>query len=303
MIYELCIIGGGAIGGILTYYLFRGGLTDIIVYYGSRESVESISREGGLNIVYGGKEYFVPINPRYYKEPYGKCEYLINAVKAYNVPDTIDLMKKISLLDTLILMIQNGFGSLEYVEERFKNLGVAGGVVFIGAERVSRTKIVYHGGETIFAGCRRNICSKLFELAHYFKRGGCDFRLTCDLDFYRWIKMAVNSVINPLTAIARAKNNIVLSRPGIELAEMILSELVIVAKKYGYNLDREKLLNIVLRNARNTSENYSSMVQDVLRGRKTEIDYINGFIARELGREDSINNIITKIIHLIEELI
>ncbi len=299
--YELCIVGGGSIGGLLAYYAYRGGVENIVVYYRSRESVEKISSSGGLTIIYGGREYFVPVKPRHYLEPLDKCRFIVNAVKAYDVPYTIDLMKKIVSRDTLITLIQNGFGSLEYVEKIFTINDVAGGVVFIGATRRDRDVIIHNGGETIFAGCRRGLCSNLYELSNIFRRGGCDFRIVGDIDFYRWIKLAVNAVINPLTGITGLKNRVILTSYGRELACMIIEELVEVAEKYGYRLDPDKLLEIVIRSARNTAENYSSMAQDILSRKKTEIDYINGFIARELGRKHSVNNILVELIHLIEE--
>ncbi len=300
MINEYCIIGGGAIGGILAYYVYRGSGVEPIVYYGSRESVEVIDRYGGLFIEYMGREYYVPVIPRYYREPLGKCYYIFNSVKAYSVEDTVGLMKQLVINDSLITMFQNGFGSLELVEELFPMHRVVGAVVFIGATRISRERIIHNGGETIFVGCRNKLCHDLDYLSWVMRRGGCDFRVVGDIDFYRWLKLAVNAVINPLTAITRSRNEIVLTKNGLELAEKILDELVIVAKKHGYMLERDRLLRIVLRSARNTAKNYSSMAQDIMRGGKTEIDYINGYIASYLG-ERTINWLLTKLIHMIEE--
>jgi 2-dehydropantoate 2-reductase len=298
--YKLCIIGGGSIGGMLAYYAYRGGVLEIPVYYHTIESVREVEKNSGLQIIIGNEEYLVPIKPMHYKEPMGYCEFIINAVKAYNVMDTIDLMRKLSYNDTLILMIQNGFGSLEVVEDAFPQNPVAGGVVFIGAERISRSRIKYNGGNTLITGLRRGFTYKLFELMSIFRRGGCDFRVVSDIDFYRWLKLGVNAVINPLTAITRSPNKIVLTRYGSIIAEKIIRELVLVARRHGYILDPKKLLEIVKRSAMNTAENYSSMAQDILHGRRTEIDYINGFIAKYLDKP-SYNSVITDIIHLIEE--
>jgi 2-dehydropantoate 2-reductase len=298
--YRLCIIGGGSIGGMLAYYAYRGGVLEIPVYYRTVESVKEVEKNSGLQIMISNKEYLVPVKPIHYEEPMGYCEFIINAVKAYNVKDTIDLMHKLSYSDTLILMIQNGFGSLEVVEEAFPQNHVAGGVVFIGAERIGRSKIKYNGGNTLIAGLRRGFTYKLFELMDIFRRGGCDFRVVSDIDFYRWLKLGVNAVINPLTAITRSPNRVVLTKYGLIIAEKIIEELVLVAKKHGYILNPKKLLEIVKRGAMNTAENYSSMAQDILHSRRTEVDYINGFIAKYLGKP-SYNGVITEIIHLIEE--
>lgn len=298
---DICIIGGGSIGGLMAYYLYRGGIYDIVVYYGSRGSIEAVNSNGGLNIIYNGYRYFVPVIPRYYKDPYGKCKYVLNCVKAYNVSSTLDLMKTIIDNDSVIVMFQNGFGSLELAENEIGFYRVAGAVVYIGAWRKDRNTIIHAGGNTIFIGFRRGDNTRLFELSEWIKRGGCDVRITGRIDFYRWLKLGLNAVVNPLTAIARAPNKIALSKQGKIIAELIIDELIEAALKDNIFLDKEKLLKIIYRGIRDTAENYSSMLQDILSSKKTEIDYINGFIARKLGRSNSVNNILTQLIHLIEE--
>jgi 2-dehydropantoate 2-reductase len=297
---NVCIVGGGAIGSIMAYYLYRGGAGDITVYYGSMESVEAVESGKGLIVTYNGVDYHVPVKPRHYTRPAGLCKYVVNTVKAYDVEKTVDLMKMITSSDSLILMLQNGFGSLELVEEKLGDRRVCGGVVFIGAYRRSRNHVVHHGGETVYAGCRRGFYDELYELQGILRRGGCDFRVVGDIDFYRWVKLAVNAVGNPLTAIARSKNKIVLTEEGRILARRIIEEVVEAARRKGYMLDPDRLYKLVVRSAENTSENYSSMAQDVLSGRRTEVDYINGYVAGILG-EDSLNHYITLLIHLIEE--
>jgi len=297
--HDVCVIGGGAVGGVFSYFLYRGGFRDIVVYYSSVESLREVSRNNGLTILYRDSAYHVPVTPRLYSEPSGYCRFIVNAVKAYSVEDTVDLAKKIITSDSVILMIQNGFGSLEYYEELFGDK-VACGVVFFGATRRNRYTIEYHGGDTVFMGFRRGFRYDLFELANALRKGGCDARVVGDIDLYRWLKLGVNAVINPLTALARATNGVVLSNHGVELARLIVGEVSFVAEKYGYKLDPDRLLKIILRSAENTRGNYSSMAQDILAGRRTEIDYINGYIAKHLG-EKSINHVLTLLIHMIED--
>jgi len=297
---SICIVGGGSIGSILAYYLYRGGVGEITVFYRSRESIEAVERNGGLTVFYGGREYLVPVKPLSYSNSFTKCGFVLSAVKAYDVPETIDLLKKVSYRDTLIVMFQNGFGSLELAEEVLAGNPVAGAVVFIGAERRARHLVVHHGGNTIYAGCRRGLCLELGELRELFVRGGCDFRVVSNIDFYRWLKLGLNAVVNPVTAIARARNRVVLTEAGRTLARAILEEVVEAAKRSGVELDLEKLYDMVMRSVASVADNYSSMAQDVLSGRRTEVDFINGYIARILGSR-SINWVLTQLVHLIEE--
>ncbi|MCD6301007.1 MAG: 2-dehydropantoate 2-reductase [Staphylothermus sp.] len=283
----------------MSFYLYRGGIFHIPVFYYSRESVESVRRNNGLTIIYDEQEYLIPVIPFHYKDYCCKCEYIINAVKAYSVPNTIELMKRLDTGNSIIIMMQNGFGSLELAEEIFGLERTGCGIVFIGAERIERYKVKHNGGNTLFLGFRHWFNEKLFHLTNILIKGGADARFITNIEFYRWIKLAVNAVINPLTAITRERNKIILTEQAKVLTNEILKELVEVAGKHGYKLDREKIMKIVIRSAMNTKNNYSSMLQDLLNKRKTEIDYINGFISRILGRK-GINWVLTQLIHLIE---
>lgn len=297
---ELCVIGGGAVGSILTYYLYRGGLSDITVFYRTSESVKAVNEAGGLTVVYDGKEEFIPVEAGFLKDFNARCLYVINAVKAYDVADTLPHVPRIVDEGSLVLMVQNGFGSYELVLETYPHLNVACGVVFIGATRIGLNKVAHNGGETVFAGSRFQALSKLLELSTHFRRGGCDFRVVEDIEQYRWVKLALNAVVNPLTAISRCRNKVVLLREGVELAGLIVREVVEAAEKHGYSLDYERLLKMVFRAVESVSENYSSMLQDVASGRSTEVDYINGFVAEKLGYR-GVNHILTLLVKMIEE--
>jgi len=300
---QICIIGGGSVGSVLAYFLHRGGIREIPVYYASRESVIEVESQRGVVVIEkkSGAEYLVPIKPRHYSQPVDQCVFVLNAVKAIDVPRSLELASKITREDGVVIMLQNGFGSLELAEEKLAGLKVACGVVYFASERVSRARVIYYGGDALLVGCRRRPCGELLVLAEIFKRGGLDFRVVDNIDHYRWIKLAFNSVVNPLTAITRSRNEIVLEEEGVKLAEMIIREVCEAARLHGYNLDPTRLIKHIFKMLEDSRENYSSMVQDILAGRNTEIDYINGFIARTLGERGLVNTVLTLLVKLIEK--
>ncbi|MEM4718411.1 MAG: 2-dehydropantoate 2-reductase [Desulfurococcaceae archaeon] len=300
---EICIVGGGAIGSTIAYYIYRSGVSLIPIYYGSVESVDKIHEQGGVIILDKVKkeEFLVPVIPRLYNTPIDQCEYVFNTVKAYQVPSTLSLMKKITSPSGLIIMLQNGFGSLELVESEIPNSKIGCGVVYIGAERVGKGRVIYYGGNTVIASCRKQPCIELMLLSSKLRIGGLDFRLTDDIDYYRWLKLALNAVVNPITAILRTRNKILLEREGLDLARLILKEVKKAAEKFGYVFDEDRLLAYVKRNIELVLDNISSMAQDIIRGEKTEIDYINGYIARILGEEAIVNKALTILVKLAEK--
>jgi 2-dehydropantoate 2-reductase len=96
--------------------------------------------------------------------------------------------------------------------------------------------------------------------------------------------VAINASINPLTAITGLKNGWLLREPGLEsLLEETCSEVVQVAKISGADLPSGPDGDILARTkhvVERTSDNKSSMLQDIERGRRTEIDSINGAVTR-----------------------
>ncbi len=94
----------------------------------------------------------------------------------------------------------------------------------------------------------------------------------------QWLKLAINCVINPITAIENIENGQLLSNTYDTVIETLLNEIVAVARYKGITLSFSMLKIQVLTVAKNTRKNSSSMRSDILQRRKTEVDYINGYI-------------------------
>ncbi len=103
----------------------------------------------------------------------------------------------------------------------------------------------------------------------------------------QWLKLAVNCVINPLTAINDINNGQVNNGEYCQTVTALLKEIVATANAEGVNLNMKELKQTVTKVAHATAKNCSSMRCDVLANRMSEIDYINGYIHR-LGKKHDI---------------
>jgi 2-dehydropantoate 2-reductase len=112
--------------------------------------------------------------------------------------------------------------------------------------------------------------------------------------------------INPLTAIMRIKNGRIVELPHlIEIIKQMLAESLKVASKIGVNIPFDNSLEKVMEVCRNTSQNNSSMLQDILAGRRTEINQINGALVtygEQCGVETPINKMLTGLVMSIEQI-
>ena len=103
-----------------------------------------------------------------------------------------------------------------------------------------------------------------------------------------WGKLLINAAINPLTALLEIRNGQLLDHPGtLELMEGILDEALGLSEAVGIQIPFDEPIAVVKDVAQRTSENKSSMLQDILRGTPTEVDAINGAIVR-IGKEANI---------------
>jgi len=99
-----------------------------------------------------------------------------------------------------------------------------------------------------------------------------------------WRKALVNAAVNPVTAVHNIPNGELLKEPRRTEALELLGEALAVARAAGFGFTSEEVTRDFERIVRSTAANRSSMLQDIDRGRPTEIDAISGEILREAAR-------------------
>ena len=110
------------------------------------------------------------------------------------------------------------------------------------------------------------------------RSAGLAATVDADMARRRWAKLAINAGINPVTALVRAENGVVLEDPASELATAATREAVAVARAEGIELAAGATVERMREVATATAANRSSMLQDVDAGRRTEIDAILGAV-------------------------
>jgi 2-dehydropantoate 2-reductase len=107
-------------------------------------------------------------------------------------------------------------------------------------------------------------------------------------------KLLVNAAINPVTALFKVENGMLLENPHyLNMMEFLFEESIQVL---GLQKQKERLLEDLYRVCRNTKNNRSSMLRDIDSGRKTEIDSISGYILR-LGKQKGIDTSKTRMMY------
>jgi len=303
------IVGGGAVGTLLAYALNVGGVVPYIIYRDNSKKQKRL--EKGLKIIVRdvvkqpniNREYHIRARHVTYDElPKKFLDIVFIATKAYDFKNA--LLSVLPLLNDSCIAIscQNGLGSLEYLENVVGREKAAALILNAGVYQVDETTYVLAGYGTSYMGqhCRDTLprLEEVAKLLHVL-----NVRVVKDVEGYRWLKLIVNSAINPITAILRAKNSVIIEDPlAAKLASKTVLEGWLVSKAAGISLPRNPLIELI-NVAYHTRDNYSSMCQDIIKGKRTEIDYINAAIVevgKRVGVRAVLNQVLTYIIKSLE---
>lgn len=267
-----------------------------VTLIGEEEHIEAIKSDG-LRISGDVKETFqVKAKTRIKTIPPNSL--LLLTTKAHQSQKAISQIKKLLKKDTVILVLQNGLGNEDLMKKIIgKKCKIERGIVYSASEFLEPGKIKCWLKKTILPS---NKIGK--EIAHIFKEAGLEAELKEEMEKEIWKKLVVNCVLGPLAALFKIRNNEVASKPLKKVRELLIKECLEVARAEGININgnfqREFEKKI------STYTNYPSMCQDIIKGKKTEIDFLNGKIL-ELGKKHNlatpVNEVIYYLIKFLEE--
>jgi 2-dehydropantoate 2-reductase len=186
--------------------------------------------------------------------------------------------------DGLVVTFQNGLGNDEILSGVLGRQRVFQGITTLGAVLLEPGYVRQNGEGVVFLENHPKLISlrEILRVANFSITGVDDILPNV------WTKLIINTAINPLTALLRVKNGELLNIPSARnLMGEIARETASIAKALGIPLPISTPENVVEDVARRTSENTSSMLQDVLRGAPTEVDAINGAVVRK-GEEKKV---------------
>jgi 2-dehydropantoate 2-reductase len=203
------------------------------------------------------------------------------------------------------MTLQNGVGNVEIIEKFVPASHIIHGITtypcdIIGPGHIRSQSEGYIKMMSVDGKHR----SRLDAIATLFKGAGLDCEITPQAHIAIWEKLAFNSVMNALTALLRVNvGQLGDTVEGMELASQIVDEIISVAHAKEIFIDRERILSTISMAFDKHRDHKPSMYQDILKKRKTEIDFINGAAANEakkLGIHLPVNETIYRLIKIVE---
>jgi 2-dehydropantoate 2-reductase len=200
-------------------------------------------------------------------------------VKSYDLEASLAGLGPILGEGTVLMVVQNGMRVLD-LPTRVGGSPLLLGVASFGVTHQGPGHIIHAGSGGLRLGTIEGGLD-LDPYAHMFSDSGIMCDVSSDIAKDVWRKAVINSAINPITALVRRRNGAILESEGLlELCRSVFDESLDIAIADG-GLERgDVCFNDVLDVVRATAWNRSSMLQDVERGKRTEVDAINGSLKR-----------------------
>ena len=300
---KVTVLGAGAMGCLYAAYLARNPEIHLQLLDHNPDKIAEIQKDG-LVMEENGRLIYTPVHAAQSGIGGEPADILIVFVKAHQ---TYSAMKSNRFLigpDTTVVSLQNGMGN--YIEiNKFVPLDR----IVIGTSNHNSTLRGY--GKFLHAADGKTIIGAFdpanprVELVRaVFAESGVDISASPDVRRLIWRKVLVNMAVNPLTMLMEVRNGFLQAdRPSWDCVSGIVREGIAVAKADGVDFDEEEILELIRMICLVTKSGCSSMYQDRLHKRHTEIDFINGTVVK-LARKYRIpvpfNTLLVNMVHGVE---
>jgi 2-dehydropantoate 2-reductase len=305
---EIVVVGPGAIGCLFAAYLAREGSGVWLLDH--RPDRAKFLSERGITVESERGDFHARMKVTAKPGDIKSADLLILCVKANSTTDAAARLKGTISPQSHLLTLQNGLGNVERLGEFFGSSRIFAGATSHGATLLDVGRVRHAGfgeilmGETGGANTVLEGRAKLQNLSVTLNRAGLQAQLVDDIETVLWRKLVVNVGINALTAILGVPNGELLKIPDCaHLMNGAVAEAVEVARHCGIHLNPQEEMERVKGVCRSTKVNISSMLQDVRRKKKTEIDQLNGEVvkmATGYGITTPVNEVLTAIVRSLE---
>ena len=293
---KIAVIGPGGIGCLFSGLLAEAG-HDVCLIDRRPDRAALITREG-LMIEKNGETR--QINLRAYSHPadVGPVELIILCVKAHETAGTMPSVIALFSPQTNVLSLQNGLGNMEAVKRVVTGKNLFAGVTTHGATVIGLNHIRHAGSGATMIGSLNHNHEDAENLANMLSKAGIEASSSSDTTGLLWSKLVINAAIGPVSVLSGLANGqIIENDKWRSLLCKAAEEGGKIAAAKGIKLAFADPAKAVLEVCEKTASNISSMLQDIRRGRQTEIMEINGAVLRaaaELGLDAPTNAMLCK---------
>lgn len=302
---KIAIIGPGAMGCFLAIHFQQAG-AEVWLLDHRPDRAAYLQAQGVRLLTLDQQEKHVRIPCTCQAVAIGPCDLSLMMVKAHQTRVAAQSLPPLLAGGGLALTLQNGVGNVEHLAAVVGPEPLLAGVTMHGVTMLGVGQVRHAGAGMTILGIPPGSQVSPVELDRWvawFQTAGIECTSTRDIVATLWDKLLINVGINPLTALTRLHNGELLTVPAAwEVATAAVQEAQAVAAAAGITLSPEPLSRL-RRVCQATARNRSSMLQDVLANRLTEIEALNAQIVsrgQALGVPTPVNATLTRLIRALE---
>jgi 2-dehydropantoate 2-reductase len=299
---RIAVVGAGAVGGYFGGMFARAGAPTVFV--GRRHFADAVNSRGLVLDKSEGQER-MRVRATTEMSAVRDCSLILFCVKANDTQETANQMAPFLRPDATVVCLQNGVDNADQVRAAASVVVLSAAVyVAVSMPEPSRVKHLARGDLIIGPPSERTT-----QVANLFISAGMSCRISDNIEGELWLKLLCNCALNAISALGHARYGQIAQNSDAKLLmQHIVDEVLAVAHGGGVVLpgirDRESGMAAALEIATQMAGALSSTAQDLDRGRPTEIDALNGCIARlgaRLGVPTPVNHALFTLVKLAEQ--
>jgi 2-dehydropantoate 2-reductase len=307
---RIAVIGAGNVGCYFGGMLARAGAPVTLI--GREKHVEAFKR-AGLRLETATFQETIPLAASTDIAAAQGAQLALFCVKSIDSEPVARSLAPHLAPDAIVLDLQNGVDNVPRICRHIPNPVVAA-VVYVACEMIGAGCVKHHGRGDLVVGAMEvrdsgsghsvPSRSQLDELAATLARAAIPTVVSENIEGELWMKFLINCAYNAISALGRSRYARMTAMPESRaVMEEAVREVLAVARAGGVRLPEGDLVARAIALADAMPQQMSSMAQDVARGKRTEIDDLNGYVARrgaELGVPTPVNGTLHAMVKLLE---
>lgn len=291
---NIAVVGAGAIGCYFGGLLARVG--HAVTLIGRAPQVEAINKNG-LQWESLGRQERITIAATDRIAVVADATMVLFCVKSSDTESAARAMTPHLAPDAIVLSLQNGVDNVERIRAHTKNLVLP--VLVYAAAQIPEPGSVQHtgGGNLVIDSDSPR------EIADVLESAGIPVRISDNIDVELWTKLTMNCAYNAISALGHVPYGQMVAMPEVrDVMRDVVTEVARVSEAKGVRLP-DNIVDATLKLAEAMPMTVSSTAQDMLKGKRTEIDHLNGAVVRlgdALGIATPVNRALNALIKLRE---
>ncbi len=298
---KVAVVGAGAVGSYFGGMLARTGTRVVLI--GRETHVQAIRAEG-LFLDSVRFQEKIPMEATTELSAVADADLVLFCVKSYDTAAVASQVATHLGRDVPVVSLQNGVENAEIISAATGHWTIPA-VVYVAAELVAPGRVRHKArGDLVIGDLEGKRIGEVERVASLFESAQISCRVSQNIRGELWLKLILNAAGNSVTTLARTSYGEVARQPfGRDVMAAVVREAEAVARAAGVELPAGDLVFVTINFARSVGDALSSTLQDILRGKRTEIGALNGYIAetgRKYGVPTPVNSTLTAVIRVLE---